>query len=152
MDIESMFFNRCDVMDNSATVEHFNDKWLFDSPIQFRDLTLVERFKEDWLFEMPKTGIVIFKNLLFFNGGFVNARGDGMLERILSKMSLFFYDPANSQNFQKISTITELELVSQTTEYTDCRFVMSNRSNIIYAKFNLLKTYKLTFNMDMNNG
>ena len=152
MHIEPMFFDRCGVMDNRSTVERFKEDWLFDSPTQFRDLTLVERYKEDWLFVMPKTGIVIFKNLLFFNGEFVNARGDGMLERILSNMSLFLYDPANSHNFQKISTITELELVKQTTEYTGCRFVMSNRSNIIYAKFNLLKTYKLTFNMDMNNG
>lgn len=122
---------------------------LLHAPMSVRDLTLVERFNNKWLFEIPPDGIVIFKNLLFFNDIFLNTFD--LLARLLPNIEIFVCDQRNTENYQQIFTMEDLKKFKETNQYNECRYIVGNDAISIYVQFRLFWSYKKTLNMEMTD-
>ncbi len=88
--------------------------------------------------------------LLLFSGSLLSSQGLRIWERLLNAgQTLMVYDPYNINNYQKISTVEELKtFYGQTKDYEKYRYVLSEKANTAFANFELMRTYRLTFNLN----
>lgn len=89
---------------------------------------------------------------LLFSGALLSLEGLSVWERLLSSGdTIMVFDPNNTKIFQKLNTVDELKIFLGNTEnYENYRFVLSKNSiaqESILSDFNLLRAYKLTFNI-----
>ena len=126
-------------------------KFLNENSEPCENLSTTERFSKYWLFKMPKSGIVIYRNILFFNDVFLNTVGFGILEKFLSNMEIFVYDVYNTENFQQVLTIDDLKSFNENNTYKERRYIVSRNAILINVKFRIFWSYKKTLNMGMVN-
>lgn len=89
---------------------------------------------------------------LLFSGNLLSDEGLFVWSRLLnSGVTIMVYDPANTQSFQNIADSDELKkFIGSTENYQQYRFVLSANKQIhetVKSEFELLRAYKLTFNI-----
>lgn len=89
---------------------------------------------------------------LLFGGNLLSDEGFAVWEKLLNtENTIMVYDPTNTKNFQKVNTAEQLKnFLGSTPDYEKYRYVLSNNTNIqeaVFSEFNLLRAYKLTFNI-----
>lgn len=105
-------------------------------------------FASDFYKEILKT----ISGSLLFSGNLLSDEGFSVWERLLNTgNNITVYDPTNTKNFQKVNTVDQLKnFLGNTPDYEKYRYVLSTNKNIqeaIFSEFNLLRAYKLTFNI-----
>ena len=118
-----------------------------NKPLIYMDT--LERFHYNWFFEIPTHGSIIYKNKLFFNDTFISRYGDDILVRFLENMEIFVYDQTNTENFQQILTIEDLQKFNETNNYHSYRYIVGKNTILICCRFMVMLEYKKTLNMDM---
>lgn len=87
---------------------------------------------------------------LLFSGDILSSQGFGIWANLLaSGKSLMVYDPLNTNMYKKLNSIEELnQFYGSTVDYEKYRYVLSENVNVLLANFDLMRTYKLTFNLE----
>ena len=89
---------------------------------------------------------------LLFSGDLLSSQGLGIWKNLLAAgRTLMVYDPTNANTYQKLNTVDDLRnFYGSTNDYEKYRYVLSENNKkqaLIYSNFELMRAYKLTFNI-----
>jgi len=107
---------------------------------------------EQFASEFYQSILLTIPGSLLFSGSLLSKEGLSVWKRLLNSGNVIMvYDPDNTKNFQKLNTVDDLQkFLGNTENYEKYRYVLSKNQTVqetIISEFNLLRAYKLTFNI-----